>query len=153
MQVLEYDTPKKLLLNEGSAFSKMVQSTGTANAEYLRELVLREEGENKFKREPMRFNGQGNWLASSRWTAAARLAVAINLASALKDLQVAEQEDSTNIIHETRDAIVTLQGVLEGKHDEHIEETLNHYAVPRDTWWSALYRVIEGKISISQLRN
>ncbi|KAK9267442.1 hypothetical protein L1049_009868 [Liquidambar formosana] len=39
-QVLEYDTPERLLLNEGSAFSGMVQSTGPANAQYLRRLVL-----------------------------------------------------------------------------------------------------------------
>ncbi|XP_047332548.1 ABC transporter C family member 12-like [Impatiens glandulifera] len=39
-QVLEYDTPANLLLNEGSGFSKMVQSTGDANAEYLHSLGL-----------------------------------------------------------------------------------------------------------------
>ncbi|KAJ4703014.1 ABC transporter C family member 2-like [Melia azedarach] len=44
-QVLEYDTPEELLSNEESAFSKMVQSTGAANAQYLRSLVLG-EGEN-----------------------------------------------------------------------------------------------------------
>ncbi|KAH6791430.1 multidrug resistance-associated protein 13, partial [Perilla frutescens var. frutescens] len=38
-QVIEYDTPEKLLENEASAFSKMVQSTGPANAEYLRGFV------------------------------------------------------------------------------------------------------------------
>lgn len=79
------------------------------------------------------------------WTAAARFAVALNISSALKDLEVADFEDS-NILNETRDAIVTLQGVLEGKHDEQIQETLNHYAVPRERWWSALYRAIEGTI-------
>ena len=145
---MDYDAPEKLLLNEVSALSKMVQSTGAANAEYLRSLVLRDEQENKLKRESMHIIGQGNWLVTSHWTAAARHAVAINLVSALKDLQVAEFDESNNIVHETRDAIVTLQGVLEGKHDEQIEETLNNYAVPRDRWWSALYRVIEGNVSI-----
>ena len=57
---MEYDAPEKLLLNEGSAFSKMVQSTGAANAEYLRSLVLRDEQENKLKRESMHINGQGD---------------------------------------------------------------------------------------------
>ncbi|KAK6925545.1 hypothetical protein RJ641_007264 [Dillenia turbinata] len=38
--VQEYDTPERLLLNEESAFSKMVQSIGAANAQYLRNLVL-----------------------------------------------------------------------------------------------------------------
>ncbi|XP_071921349.1 ABC transporter C family member 12-like isoform X1 [Coffea arabica] len=150
-QVVEYDAPEKLLLNEGSAFSKMVQSTGAANAEYLRSLVLRDEQENKLKRESRHIIGQGNWLVSSHWTAAAKHAVAINLVSALKDLRVAEFDESNNIVHETRDAIVTLQGVLEGKHDEQIEETLNNYAVPRDRWWSALYRVIEALAVMSRL--
>ncbi|KAI6703370.1 hypothetical protein NL676_012506 [Syzygium grande] len=39
-QVAEHDTPENLLLNESSAFSKMVQSTGSANAQYLCGLVL-----------------------------------------------------------------------------------------------------------------
>ncbi|KAF8391006.1 hypothetical protein HHK36_023306 [Tetracentron sinense] len=38
--VLEFDAPEDLLLNEWSAFSKMVQSTGAANTQYLRSLVL-----------------------------------------------------------------------------------------------------------------
>ncbi|KAK6925542.1 hypothetical protein RJ641_007261 [Dillenia turbinata] len=38
--VQEYDTPEHLLLNEESAFSKMVQSISAANAQYLRNLVL-----------------------------------------------------------------------------------------------------------------
>ncbi|XP_071921352.1 ABC transporter C family member 12 [Coffea arabica] len=59
-QVVEYDTPEKLLLNKGSALSKMVQSTGAANAEYLRSLVLRDEQENKLKRESMHINRQGD---------------------------------------------------------------------------------------------
>ncbi|KAK9267310.1 hypothetical protein L1049_009733 [Liquidambar formosana] len=46
-QVLEYNAPEELLLNEGSAFSKMVQSTGAANAQYLRSLVLGGEEQNK----------------------------------------------------------------------------------------------------------
>ncbi|XP_022973222.1 ABC transporter C family member 2-like isoform X3 [Cucurbita maxima] len=43
-RVLEYNTPKQLLSNELSAFSKMVQSTGAANAQYLRTLVLEPAG-------------------------------------------------------------------------------------------------------------
>jgi ATP-binding cassette subfamily C (CFTR/MRP) protein 1 len=39
-QVLEFDTPENLLSNEDSAFSKMVQSTGSANAQYLRSIVM-----------------------------------------------------------------------------------------------------------------
>ncbi|XP_038887073.1 ABC transporter C family member 2-like [Benincasa hispida] len=47
-EVLEYNTPKELLSKEESAFSKMVQSTGTANAQYLHSLVLEGEGEKRF---------------------------------------------------------------------------------------------------------
>ncbi|CAK9309360.1 unnamed protein product [Citrullus colocynthis] len=46
-RVLEYNTPKELLSNEESGFSKMVQSTGAANAQYLRSLVLEGEGEKR----------------------------------------------------------------------------------------------------------
>ncbi|KAJ6892979.1 hypothetical protein NC652_027088 [Populus alba x Populus x berolinensis] len=44
--VLEHSTPEELLSNEGSAFSRMVQSTGPANARYLHSLVF-ESKENK----------------------------------------------------------------------------------------------------------
>lgn len=40
MQVLEFDTPEDLLSNDESAFSKMVQSTGAANAQYLKVLLF-----------------------------------------------------------------------------------------------------------------
>ncbi|XP_027186675.1 ABC transporter C family member 12-like isoform X1 [Cicer arietinum] len=39
-RVLEYSSPEKLLQNEETAFYKMVQSTGPANAEYLCSLVF-----------------------------------------------------------------------------------------------------------------
>lgn len=151
-QVVEYDTPEKLLLTERGAFSRMVQSTGATNAQYLRGLVFGEEGDNKIKREPMHINGEWKWMVSSRWTSAAQFAVSLNLASALKDLQVVEFEDSNNILNKTRAAVVTLQGILEGKEDEAIEETLNHYMVPRERWWSALYRIIEGLAVMTRLR-
>lgn len=145
-QVLEYDTPEELLSNDRSAFSKMVQSTGAANAEYLRSLVLGGEGENKLGREDnRRLDGQRRWLASSRWTAAAQFALAVSLTSSQNDLQQLEIEDENSILKKTKDAVITLQGVLEGKHDKVIEETLNQYQVSRDGWWSSLYRMIEGK--------
>lgn len=145
-QVLEYDTPEELLSNDRSAFSKMVQSTGAANAEYLRSLVLGGEGENKLGREDNRqLDGQRRWLASSRWTAAAQFALAVSLTSSQNDLQQLEIEDENSILKKTKDAVITLQGVLEGKHDKVIEETLNQYQVSRDGWWSSLYRMIEGK--------
>ncbi|KAL0556634.1 hypothetical protein IC582_005148 [Cucumis melo] len=49
-RVLEYNTPKLLLSAEESAFSKMVLSTGAANAQYLRSLVLESEGFRECKR-------------------------------------------------------------------------------------------------------
>ncbi|KAJ6769746.1 ABC TRANSPORTER C FAMILY MEMBER 11-RELATED [Salix purpurea] len=39
-QVSEHATPEELLSNEGSAFSRMVQSTGPTNAQYLYSLVF-----------------------------------------------------------------------------------------------------------------
>uniref|UniRef100_A0A1D1Z5A5 ABC-type xenobiotic transporter n=2 Tax=Anthurium amnicola TaxID=1678845 RepID=A0A1D1Z5A5_9ARAE len=150
-QVLEFDTPEDLLSNEENAFSKMVQSTGAANAEYLRSLVLG-DGENRASREAAkRQDGQRRWLASSRWAAAAQFALAVSLTSSQNDLQQLEIDDEDNILKKTKDAVITLQSVLEGKHDAAIEETLNQYQAPRDRWWSALYKVIEGLAVMSRL--
>ena len=144
-QVLEYDTPEELLSREDSAFSKMVQSTGAANAQYLRSLVREREDENRLEREEnRRIDGQRKWQASSRWTAAAQFALAVSLSSSQNDLQRLEIEDEDNILKKTKDAVITLQGVLGGKHDKVIEESLEHYQISRDGWWSALYRVVEG---------
>lgn len=148
-QVLEYNTPEELLSNEGSAFSKMVQSTGAANAQYLRSLVLGGEGENKMgKGEKKAVDGQRRWLASSRWAAATQFALAVSLTSSQNDLQRLEIEDENSILKKTKDAVITLRGVLEGKHDKVIEESLDQYQVSRDGWWSALYRMVEGTIEI-----
>ncbi|GLT85717.1 hypothetical protein SLE2022_038970 [Rubroshorea leprosula] len=114
--VLEYDTPEALLSKEGSAFSKMVQSTGAANAQYLRSLVL---------------------------GAAAQFAIAVSLTSSHSDL--------TSILKKTKDAVITLQGVLEGKHNKAIEESLDQNQISKDGWWSALYRMIEGLAVMSRL--
>ncbi|XP_050287870.1 ABC transporter C family member 2-like isoform X2 [Quercus robur] len=151
-QVLEYDTPEELLSNEGSAFSKMVQSTGAANAQYLRSLVLGGEGENKMgKGEKKAVDGQRRWLASSRWAAAAQFALAVSLTSSQNDLQRLEIEDENSILKKTKDAVITLRGVLEGKHDKVIEESLDQYQVSRDGWWSSLYRMVEGLSVMSRL--
>ncbi|KAL3522804.1 hypothetical protein ACH5RR_015638 [Cinchona calisaya] len=149
-RVLEYDTPEKLLQNEESAFSKMVQSTGVANAEYLRSLVLGGEGNNKLGRETQ-LDGQRRWLASSRWAAAAQFALAVSLTSSQNDLVQLEINDDDNILKRTKDAVITLQGVLEGKHDKVIEKNLDEYQVSRERWWSALYKMIEGLAVISRL--
>ncbi|KAJ8762659.1 hypothetical protein K2173_010680 [Erythroxylum novogranatense] len=39
-QIAEHGTPEELLSNHGSTFSRMVQSTGPANAQYLRSIVF-----------------------------------------------------------------------------------------------------------------
>ncbi|CAL5345401.1 unnamed protein product [Camellia sinensis] len=151
-RVLEYATPEELLQNDESAFSKMVQSTGAANAQYLRSLVLSGEGENKVKREESwQSDGQRRWLASSRWAAAAQYALAVSLTSSQNDLIQLEIADESNILTKTKDAVITLQGVLEGKHDKFIEETLNQYQVPSDRWWSSLYKMVEGLAVMSRL--
>ncbi|KAG8385226.1 hypothetical protein BUALT_Bualt03G0020100 [Buddleja alternifolia] len=150
-QVVEFDTPETLLLKETSAFSKMVQSTGAANAEYLRGLVLRGEENGKVEREKQQLDGQRRWLASSRWAAAAQFALAVSLTSSQNDLVQLEIRDEDNILKKTRDAVITLQGVLEGKHNKGIEENLDQYRVSRDRWWSSLYKMIEGLAVMSKL--
>lgn len=143
-QVLEYDTPEVLLQKEGSAFSRMVQSTGAANAQYLRSLVIGGEEGNSIVRDKQ-LDGQKRSLASIRWAAAAQYALAVTLTSSQNDLAQLEIEDENNILKKTKNAVITLQGVLEGKHDREIEETLDQYQVSRRRWWSSLYKLAEGK--------
>ncbi|KAK4782038.1 hypothetical protein SAY86_016140 [Trapa natans] len=61
-RVLEHDTPEKLLQNEGSAFSKMVESTGPANSLYLHSLVF----QMKQEKETNHLDWKLRRLASSR---------------------------------------------------------------------------------------
>lgn len=132
----------KLLKDEGSAFSKMVQSTGAANAQYLRNLAFGAEGD---RAEKAAIDGQRRWLASSRWAAAAQFALATNLTSSSNDLvNMGIEDDNNNILKKTKDAVVTLQSVLKGEHNKEIDESLDRSQVPRERWWSALYKVVEG---------
>nr|XP_043620654.1 ABC transporter C family member 2-like [Erigeron canadensis] len=147
-QVVEYDAPVKLLQDEHTAFSKMVQSTGAANAEYLRNLAFGADGE---KAEKAAIDGQRRWLASSRWAAAAQFALSASLTSSHNDLVNLEIVDDNNILKRTKDAVVTLQSVLKGEHDKDIEETLEQSQVPRERWWSALYKVVEGLSMMGKL--
>lgn len=120
----------------------MVQSTGPANAEYLRGLVL----QNNEIRESKQLSGESRILASSQWSAAANLALSICLRPSIDDLErLSLRNDEKSILSQMTDAVVTLKGVLEGKHDEEIDNTLNLYQVPRDRWWSAFYKVVEGQ--------
>ncbi|XP_017970733.1 PREDICTED: ABC transporter C family member 12 isoform X2 [Theobroma cacao] len=150
-QVSEHDTPVELLTNEESTFSKMVQSTGPANAEYLRSLVLGGEENRLSKEHGTRLDGRMRWQISSRWAAAAQFALAVSLTSSQNDLQRFDVGDTSNILKKTEDAVITLQGVMEGKHDEVINDMLQQHQVPRDRWWSALYRIIEGLATLSRL--
>ncbi|GJV24846.1 ABC transporter C family member 2 isoform X1 [Tanacetum coccineum] len=149
-QVVEYDAPVKLLEDEGSAFSKMVQSTGAANAQYLRNLAFGAEGD---KAEKAAIDGQRRWLASSRWAAAAQFALAANLTSSSNDLvnMGIEDDNNNNILKKTKDAVVTLQRVLKGEHNKDIDESLERSQVPKERWWSALYKVVEGMSVMSKL--
>ncbi|KAJ0082014.1 hypothetical protein Patl1_11257 [Pistacia atlantica] len=134
-QVLEHDTPAALLLTEESAFARMVQSTGPANAQYLRSIVF----ENKLGREvSKRQDGQRRWLACSRWAAAAQFALAVSLTSSQNDLQRLDIADENDILKKTKDAVITLQGVIGGKHDKDIDESLQQYQVSREGWWLLL---------------
>ncbi|PKA52346.1 ABC transporter C family member 2 [Apostasia shenzhenica] len=147
-KVLEFDSPEDLLSNEESAFSKLVQSTGAANAQYLRGLVLAEKSN---REESRRLDGKRKWLASSRWAAAAQLALAVSLTSSQNDLKSLEIIDENSVLKKAKDAVITLQSVLEGKHDDEIEESLKQYQVPRERWWSSLYKIIEGLAMMSRL--
>ncbi|XP_050370620.1 LOW QUALITY PROTEIN: ABC transporter C family member 12-like [Argentina anserina] len=150
-QVLEHGSPEELLLNEQSAFSKMVRSTGPSNAQYLHSLVFECEKNKMNIEENKQLVGQSQrrWLASSRWAAAA--ALAISLTSSQNDLQRLDIGDKDNILTKTKDAVITLQGILEGKHDEDIDTSLNQHHIPREGWWSAIFRIFEGLAVMSRL--
>ncbi|VAH51973.1 unnamed protein product [Triticum turgidum subsp. durum] len=150
-KISEFDTPENLLSNEDGAFSKMVQSTGPSNAEYLKSLVLG-NGEERLRKEESKMQDiQRKWAASNRWAVAAQFALAASLASSHSDLLSLEVAEGNNILRKTKDAVLTLQGVLEGKHNTEIEESLTEYQVPSDRWWSSLYKVIEGLATMSKL--
>ncbi|KAK7259662.1 hypothetical protein RIF29_25275 [Crotalaria pallida] len=142
-RVLEYSTPEELLLNEGSAFYKMVQSTGPENAKYLCGLVFGRT-ENNSNEANNRLESHMRRLASTNWAAATQFAMAATLSSLRHHLQGPSNKENKDILDKTKDAVTTLQEVLEGKHDEEIEETLIRYHVPTDRWWSTLYKIVEG---------
>ncbi|XP_048630438.1 ABC transporter C family member 2 [Brassica napus] len=150
-RVQEFSTPENLLSNERSSFSKMVQSTGAANAEYLRSLVLENKRERDGDDSQQPLQGQRKWLASTRWAAAAQFALGVSLTSSHNDLQILEIEDDGSILKRTKDAVVTLRNVLEGKHDKEIAESLEGHNISRDGWLSSLYRMVEGLAVMSRL--
>ncbi|PRQ29587.1 putative xenobiotic-transporting ATPase [Rosa chinensis] len=152
-QVLEHGSPEELLLNEESAFSKMVRSTGPSNAQYLRSLVF-EGKQNKVNRdeaEQLVDQSQRRWVASSRWATAAQFALAVSLTSSQNDLQWLDIGDEDNILMKTKDAVITLRGVLEGKHDKDIDISLNQHHIPGEGWWSAFIRIVEGLAVMGRL--
>ena len=94
---------------------------------------------------------QRKWVASNRWAVAAQFALAASLASSHSDLLALEAAEGNNILRKTKDAVITLQNVLEGKHNTDIDDTLAQYEVPSDRWWSSLYKVMEGLAMMSRL--
>ncbi|WOG86165.1 hypothetical protein DCAR_0205366 [Daucus carota subsp. sativus] len=150
-QVVEYDAPEKLLSNENGAFSKMIQSTGVANAQYLYSLVLGCEGVKNSKRNQTAHLDRQRTLAFSHWAAAAQFAVLNNICSLQNNLRPLESEYENNILNKAKDSVDTLKVILEGTHDKLINEALDKYQVPADNWWSALYGVVEGLAIMSRL--
>ncbi|CAM9003410.1 unnamed protein product [Rhodiola kirilowii] len=150
-KVLEYDTPEHLLSDEGSAFSKMVQSTGAANAQYLRSLVFEgKEGNRRMEKQDRWTEEEDGWLHLGGQLPA-QYALAVSLTSSHNDLQRLEIEDEGSILKKTRDAVLTLKGVLEGRHDKEIDESLDQHQISREGWWASLYKMIEGLSVMSRL--
>lgn len=104
-------------------------------------------GEERLRREESKLQDiQRRWVASNRWAEAAQFALARSLTSSHSDLLALEAAEGNNILRRTKDAVITLQNVLEGKHNTEIDESLSQYQVPADRWWSSLYKVIEGMV-------
>lgn len=141
-QVVEMDTPKQLLLNEYSMFSGMVQSTGLANAQYLKSIVMAEVD---IKSNIDTQAAKKHREASAKWATAAQWALAMGLSTSQQNLQaVAEEDCHDGILQRTRDATRTLQDVLQGRHNSYIADELSRQEFPRDRWWSSLSHVVEG---------
>ncbi|KAI4368065.1 hypothetical protein MLD38_016670 [Melastoma candidum] len=152
-QVVEHDTPYLLLNNENGVFTKMVQSTGPANADYLRGLALQSETSKTEGQLHGCSSDVSTRLASSYWVAAANRALAVSLSSNETVQSSVADMDEENIVRRTRDAIMTLRGVLEGMHDDDIDRTLDLYEVSRGSWWSALYKMVQGLAVMNRLTN
>lgn len=153
-RVLEVDTPEQLLSDAGSAFSKMVESTGSANAQYLKSIVL-DEVNSKAKMNGLAEEKKQRWGVSAKWAAATQWALAMSMASSLQTLgEISERDGDHTILEEARGAVRTLQDILQGRHDDEITEELSRRQVPRERWWSALSRVMEGlAFMVRQVRN
>lgn len=153
-RALEMDTPEQLLSDAGSAFSKMVESTGSANAQYLKSIVL-DEVNSKAKMNGLADENKRRWGVSAKWAAATQWALAMSMASSLQTLgDISDRDVDHTILEEARGAVRTLQDILQGQHDDEITEELSRRQVPRERWWSALSRVIEGlAFMVRQVRN
>jgi len=118
LQVLEYNSPKELLQNEETAFYKMVQSTGPANAEYLCSLVFgrKENNSNEYNKES---ENRMRELASTDWTAATQFALASTLSSLHQHLQSPNTKDDKDVINRTKDAVVTPQESMKKLQNRH----------------------------------
>ncbi|RZS28790.1 hypothetical protein BHM03_00062435, partial [Ensete ventricosum] len=93
--------------------------------------ISRYVGIDRSRREEIkRQESERRWLASSRWVAAAQFALAVSLTSSQNDLLQLEIDDENNILNRTKDAVITLQSILEGKHDTEIHEKLEQHNVP-----------------------
>ncbi|MCO5609705.1 hypothetical protein L7F22_063937 [Adiantum nelumboides] len=153
-RALEMDTPEQLLSDSGSAFSRMVESTGSANAQYLKSIVL-EEVNSKAKAIGLADEKRKRWGVSAKWAAATQWALAMSMMSSLQTLgEISNGDIDHTILEEARGAIRVLQDILQGRHDDGITEELVRRRVPREKWWSALSRVIEGlAFMVRQVRN
>ena len=61
--------------------------------------------------------------------------------------RVCEVDGNPSILERVRDATITLQAVLSGKHDEEVQLALREVGVEESTWWTALRKVIQGELN------
>ncbi|KAH7289296.1 hypothetical protein KP509_31G069200 [Ceratopteris richardii] len=153
-RALEMDTPEQLLSDSSSAFSRMVESTGSANAQYLKNIVM-EEVKSKAGANAISEKEIQRWGVSAKWAAATQWALAMSMTSSLETLgEVSNGNVDHTILEEAQGAVRVLQAILQGQHDDAIDGELSRRQVPRDRWWSALGRVIEGlAFMVRQVRN
>ncbi|KAH6558767.1 hypothetical protein KP509_1Z046600 [Ceratopteris richardii] len=142
-QIKEMDTPRNLLADKSSLFSKMVESTGYSNAEYLRGVAMGEINlDPQSNKQEKKIRSVG---APEKMEVAPEQVLATPVLSPLKDLEVFAAKGVVNgILQRTTDAVKTLHAVLQGQHDNEVDFELSQQQMAAEGWWTALLNALQG---------
>eukprot|EP00897_Mesotaenium_endlicherianum_P010190 jgi/Mesen1/919/ME000117S00078 len=145
-QAIEYDSPGNLLDNEHGQFFEMVQSTGAANAKYLKRIAKGEVGMKEVLDKPAA-------LRKKTWKKAVG-GVAFGTATKLSLKPVVQDSDldaaeagaakGSSVLEGLEAAALTIQAALNGEQSSEIANELQRTGVPEDKWWISFLGLIDG---------